>query len=314
MSKKYFVGIDGGGTKTHLVVIDESRNQIAEGFSQASSIDTVSYQTSISQIIDAFLNANINVTVSSIYAGIGGIASIQDSMDYKALLQELSFVDQNCEIECYNDVVGALASGEGKLEGIALILGTGSVCYGAIDHQTWRCGGYHYKEGDAGSAFDIGFQALKYYARVLDKRYPVSNFSEAIKDYLQIDDFSSFVKYFDCLSRTEVAQIAKIVTTFGTVNQYAYKILVDAANEVRLLVEGVYRKLSFDKTKLVVVGGLGTANTIYKQLYTQNIKKISPNIEIISSMYTPAFALAKIAMESYNKHHTTSQTGLEEHK
>lgn len=297
MSRTYYLGIDGGGTKTELVLVDETGAIITRAIGSASSIDTITLSESMKSVLETFIKMNANVQVSAIFAGIGGIASDLDSKNYATALRELPFVASDARIEAKNDVYAALASGRGTLDGMTIILGTGAVCFGIRDGVSWRCGGYHYKEGDAGSAFDLGFHALKYYARVVDGRYEPSEFSEAIKKQLGLSDFSSLVTYFDHLNRTEVAKFAPLVTAFGTVNQYAYKILVDAAEEVKLLVEGVYRNLGFDQTTLSIIGGLGNAKTLYRQLFIQNIKKIAPNIEIIESLYNPAHAMAILAMK-----------------
>lgn len=297
MTKTYFLGIDGGGTKTEIVLVDEMGVIEARAIGGVSSIDTITFDESMKSIMETFSMLKMDVKVSKIFAGIGGIASEIDSKNYAEGLRKLPFVAEDAIIEAKNDVYAALASGKGSLEGMTLILGTGSVCFGVRDGISWRTGGYHFKEGDAGSAFDLGFMALKYYTRVLDGRYEPSEFSEAIKNHLGIDDFSRLVTYFDHLNRTQVAQIAPIVTAFGAVNQYAYKILVEAAEEVRLLVEGVYRHLGFENTTLSIVGGLGNAKTLYRQLFLTNIKKISPNIEVIESLYNPAHAMALLAMK-----------------
>jgi N-acetylglucosamine kinase-like BadF-type ATPase len=298
MEKRYFLGIDGGGTKTEMVLVDETGNIAARALGGTSSIDTIPLAESMKTIRETFQLLGIKAKISAIFAGIGGIASRTDSQKYTDGLRSLPFVETGAAIRSENDVFAALASGKGILEGMTLILGTGSVCFGINKNgDSWRCGGYHFKEGDCGSAFDLGFHALQYYARVLDGRLEPSEFSNTLKNHLKIDDFSHLVTYFEHLNRTEVAKIAPIVTGFGVFDQYAYKILVDAAEEVRSMVEGVYRHLGFDATTVSIIGGAGTAKTLYRQLVFQNIKKISSNIDIIESKYNPAHALALLAKE-----------------
>lgn len=301
LNERYYVGIDGGGTKTHLVVLNKDGNLIREAFSGPSSIDTVSFEESFQAIEAALAGSGFAKPISGVFAGIGGIASNLDEEKYETGLRAMRLFAKAKYIEVRNDVYCALASGRGSLQGMALILGTGSVCFGINNHNTWRCGGYHFKEGDAGSAFDVGFHALKYYARVLDGRYPPSSFSDAIKGYLGIDTFSGLVTYFANLNRTEVAKIAPIVTGFGRENQHAYKILLEAAEEVRLLVEGVYRNLEFESATLVVIGGLGTADTLFKELYAASIRRISSLIEIIQPQYSPAMGAALLAREAIER-------------
>ncbi len=300
-SDRYYLGIDGGGTKTHFVIINQNADIVQESVVGPSSVDTVSFEISFQTISEAFESLRFTKQISGIYAGIGGIASENDQEKYETGLRQMPFFSRCKYIEVRNDVYGALASGNGTLQGMALILGTGSVCFGINNDKTWRCGGFHYKEGDAGSAFDVGFHALKYYARVLDGRYPQSSFSDAIKNHLNITMFSELVSYFNNLSRTDVAKIAPLVTGFGRVNQHAYKILLEAAEEVRLLVEGVYRNLDFGITTLVVIGGIGTADTLYKELFAASIRRISSQITIIQPLYTPARACALLAKDFVEK-------------
>ncbi len=300
-SDRYYLGIDGGGTKTHFVILNQNAEIVQESVHGPTSIDTVSFEISFQTISEAFESFRFTKKITGIYACIGGIASVSDQETYENGLRQIPVFSKCKYIEVQSDVYGALASGNGSLQGMALILGTGSVCFGINNAKTWRCGGYHFKEGDAGSAFDVGFHALKYYARVLDGRFPPSSFSDAIKNHLNIDSFSELVNYFNNLNRTNVAKIAPLVTGFGRVNQHAYKILLEAAEEVRLLVEGVYRNLDFEITTLVVIGGIGTADTMYKEVFASSIRRISSQISIIQPLYTPAHACALLAKDFVEK-------------
>jgi len=295
MDTRYFLGFDGGGTKTRACLMDADGAIVSEAFGPASSIDTVSLENSLASLRQTYEGLSVKQPLSAVFAGLGGIAGEHDKVRYAEAMKHLPFVSEDTALGVENDVVNALASGNGTLEGMALIIGTGSVCFGMKEGRSWRTGGYHYKEGDAGSGFDLGFMALKHYARVIDGRHPVTDFSDALRTALGIDDFSRLVQYFDRINRTEVAKLAPIVTAFATVDQYAYKIVVDAADEIRLLVQTVYERLGFTDCDLTIVGGLGNADTIYRDLFLQNVRRISPRIRVIRPLYDPAHAAAMIA-------------------
>lgn len=292
----YYLGIDGGGTKTHAVIMDDAQNIVYEGFSGSSSIDTVTFQESIQQVIRAVEPAAIP-EIAFVFAGIGGIAKESDSAYYRTLLSRIPGFPDVGSIEVHNDVYGALASGKGTLEGMALILGTGSVCFGIHKGKHWRCGGYHYREGDAGSAFDIGFQALKHFARVVDGRKPHDLLAQEISEALGIEAFADLVQFFDRATRTEMAKIAQVVTRIADQDPVARDILLHASEEVALMVDGVSRNLDFPDADLVVIGGIGTADTPYKTYYTQAIHRLQPRIRIIKPQYTPGVACALIARQ-----------------
>ena len=53
----YYVGIDGGGTKTSACLLDEQGKLLGVGYSGPSSIDTVTYEVTISNINEAISKA-----------------------------------------------------------------------------------------------------------------------------------------------------------------------------------------------------------------------------------------------------------------
>jgi len=233
-----------------------------------------------------------DLQISGVFAGISGLSSAQMEDEFIRILHTFSHIKISSPIVVKSDSYTALLSMNGDLEGIALILGTNSSCFGIRHGESFRVGGYPFMEGDAGSAYDLGNQALKYYARVLDHRINESNFSRAIGDLLKIHSISELDDYFVHFDRVKVAELAKLVTKFAPINQYAYQILASAADEAKLMVEAVYRTLHFEGTSLVFAGGLIQADTMYRNLVFQNIKKINSLIQIESPLYSPAQAAA----------------------
>jgi N-acetylglucosamine kinase-like BadF-type ATPase len=295
MSQRYYLGFDGGGTKTRACVLDEDGVFVGESFGPASSIDTVSLATSLESLERTFSSLPFRPLPAAVFLGLGGIAGRRHATLYEEAARSLSFVRPETFVRVESDVVNALASGTGKLEGMALIVGTGSVCFGMKDGRSWRAGGYHYKEGDAGSGYDLGFMALKHYARVLDRRRPATSFSQAIGESLGIYEFPDLVDYFERLTRTGVAGLAPIVTGHASSDPFAKAIVDAAAAEIGLLVATVYRELGFTNCELTIVGGLGNAETVYRTAILEHIVAVSPDIRVVRPLFDPAHAAAEIA-------------------
>lgn len=276
---KYFLGIDGGGTKTALCLIDENFNIVDIASSGPGSYDTVSQEVFKENVIKALNKLKFNGKIVSVFAGLGGICNKEDSLVVSNTLKSINEL-KDAIIEVDNDVVNAYYSAFGDEFGIVCIIGTGSVAYGVNGNIIHRCGGYCYQEGDAGSSYDLGRKALQYYARVIDKRLPETDFSAAIGKEINIYSFDKLAHFFVSSSRTEVAQIAKVVTKYQH-NDVARKIISDAVDEVVLMINTVYRECGFNDASFSVIGSLGNVDTLYRKLLLERvkIKYVEPKFE-----------------------------------
>ncbi len=278
---KLYAGIDGGGTKTKLIIINELKEVIYEAFAGPSSIDTVSVDVIKQTFAELFTNVDPIHKITAIFAGLGGVADDKDKHIIRSILQGLPHVTGQTLYGVDNDVNNALAGSLGHDQGMVLIAGTGSVAYGHYRNQSWRAGGISAKEGDPGSSYDLGFQALRHLGKVVDGRCPSTAFSQDLMTALKVNDYPSLAKLLNTSTRTSIASISPIVTRHHE-DPYAQGIMSQGINELVLMVSTVYRRLGFDKVELGLVGSLANANTPYKANLIQAIKKAIPNMTVIA--------------------------------
>lgn len=269
--KKYFLGIDGGGTKTAICLIDENMNIISSSVSGPSSYDTVTLETMKNNILNGINNLLYDGEIASVFAGIGGIAKKEDSEIVKKMLSTIPCLNKAI-IEVDNDIVNAYYSALGNEDGIVVIIGTGSVAYGVHNNKSHRCGGYCYQEGDAGSSYDLGRKALQYYAKVIDKRLPASSFSQAIANEINIHNFGDLAHYFINATRTQIASLSKVVTA-NAHDENARKIIINGVTEILEMIDAVFKELKFSTAKISIIGSLGNADTLYKEILLKEIGK-----------------------------------------
>ena len=206
--------------------------------------------------------------------------------------------DENTKIDAGNDVINALYGGLGGKDGIILIAGTGSVCFGKNKDLYARSGGYCYQEGDAGSGYDLGMSALRHLARVLDGRCEETAFSKDLISATNCNSYETLAAYFINSSRTQVASLSKIVTKHQD-NIYAKKIISNGVNEVLEMIRAVFNRLNFtDETvELSVIGSLGNANTLYKEMLLSGLKQISSKIVFVEKRFDADYGSALKAKE-----------------
>ena len=181
------LGVDGGGTKTHAVIIDETGRTLGEGFGGPTNIDdhdletaTVHLETAVNQ---ARANAQLkNEPFDAAFLGIAGVVSAAD----KALVRKFSWrLELTCsppagphatgpeQLGVDHDARVALAGGLSCRPGMVLIAGTGSACFGmnaAGEHHL--AGGWGHLLSDEGSGYWLGLEALRAAVRGFDGRGP----------------------------------------------------------------------------------------------------------------------------------------------
>jgi N-acetylglucosamine kinase-like BadF-type ATPase len=298
-----YLGIDGGGTKTKLVLMDKKENIIAEALGGPSSIDTVTTDVTGESITTAW-NTICNEIgyvpkIDSVFAGLGGIVHDYHSENIKSLIYHLDGITTSTLITVKNDMYNALASSLKFSNTIALIVGTGMVAFG-IDKsgKTYKSGGWGYKEGDSGSAYDLGFQAIRKMIRAYDNRLENTDFTQAIYQVLELKSVNNFVDTLEEWSgnRTRIASLAPIVTKFANQGDiHAVSIVEQATDELASAVKAVYEKLSLTETTCVVIGSLGNADGVFKDLLHSKIVSLG-SIKPIAPKVDPAVAAAILAL------------------
>jgi N-acetylglucosamine kinase-like BadF-type ATPase len=157
----YFLGIDGGGTKTLCAVGDESKllatatagpsNVLRAGEAQARE----SLHQSVRQACAAAGIAPAQVTNTCI--GAAGAARPEVAETVRRFLAEIL----PSHIHVVGDMQIALEAAFGAGPGVLVIAGTGSIAYGRdAAGRTARAGGWGFAVSDEGSGYWIGRRAV----------------------------------------------------------------------------------------------------------------------------------------------------------
>ena len=188
----YYLGIDGGGTKTEFALSDSEDKIVCRIFLDGCNPNTVGIEQAKRIIETGILQVCKDVPLSSVvvYAGIAGCASGNYATEIKDMLEKMSFAA--CDVDSdYNNIV---AAGLGNNEGITMILGTGICCYVIKKEETKRIAGWGYLFDNGGSSFHIGRDAINAYFSAYDGTGEETTLVQNIK---QTFDYSNaeFLKY-----------------------------------------------------------------------------------------------------------------------
>ena len=161
----YYLGIDGGGTKTRCVLADET-TVLAKAMSGGSNIvrlgETQAREALHTAIHQVCATAKISPNrISAICIGAAGAARPEMAAKIRGILAELTPANALTSIEVVGDTEIALEAAFGTGPGVIAIAGTGSIVYGrdAAGH-TARAGGWGFAVSDEGSGHWIGRRAI----------------------------------------------------------------------------------------------------------------------------------------------------------
>lgn len=214
MIKNIFIGVDGGGTKSKLVMRDEAGNFLGSGRSGAANI-RLSVDTALNSIEEAFAQAlteaKINRHDKDYHFHIGlGLAGTEVPEACTEFLARLSYFDTvRMESDAYAACLGAH---EGE-DGAILIVGTGVIGYKVKNGQHKRVSGWGFPYDDVGGGAWFGMHAIRYTLEWCDGRREHSPFLEAVYQSFH-NSVTTIVSWADKASATEYATLAPIVTQY----------------------------------------------------------------------------------------------------
>lgn len=261
----FYLGIDGGGTRTRAVLVDENGRFQGYGVSGSANYDDVGItvaQANIETAVHAaFHQANQPVQpCAAAFLGLAGIVSENDRAIIHAIAATLNLAPPD-KVGVDHDIRIALAGGLSGRPGIALIAGTGSAAYGRnADGETWRAGGWGQLIGDEGSSYWLGVQAMRAAVAANDGRGAKTALKTAVLTHLALTDINDIMHhlYHQGMSRSEIAALAPLVVEAAENGDVAANGLLDkAAHDLALCVTAVATKLHLlEQSELVFIGGL----------------------------------------------------------
>ena len=162
----YFLGIDGGGTKTAMHLADERGTVLRTLYTDACNPVDIGIENAKQILKDGIFKIACGIPFGdiSMFAGIAG----GTSGDSKRLLGE--FFDSFGFYAYQNDSdnVNNIAAGLGNRDGVAVTIGTGSCVYTQKSGVLRRIGGWGYLLDDGGSGYNLGRDALHAYFAAYD--------------------------------------------------------------------------------------------------------------------------------------------------
>lgn len=254
----YFLGIDGGGSKTDCLLVNES-GQI---LSVSDGIGTSYRQYGKDEVIKTLRQLSerclskagvLPVQVSGVCVGLpayGENASADSDIIFavEAFLSKVIFV---------NDVQVGWAGSLACQAGINVVAGTGSIAFGCDgEGNTARSGGWTEVFSDEGSAYWVAVRGMQLFTKQADGRAAKGELYRIIRDAYCIQDDFKFVSVAESEllpRRDKTAAFQKLIADAAKAGDLSVlAIYTEAAKELASLAVSVKKRLNFDSGKVAV--------------------------------------------------------------
>ncbi|HXC42628.1 MAG TPA: BadF/BadG/BcrA/BcrD ATPase family protein [Candidatus Dormibacteraeota bacterium] len=259
----YFLGVDGGGSKTTCAVGDEVSllARVTTGPSNINRVGETRARESLHQAIrQACEAAGIDPRqVQCACVGVAGVGNEETARAVRKMVAEI----MPAEIEVVGDMQIALEAAFGGGPGVIMIAGTGSIAYGRdAQGRTARAGGWGFAVSDEGSAHWIGRTAVANLLRAIDQEEKVAAGTPLFLELRAVWNFHSVDELVrSANSGADFAALFPVVlATADAGDAVAKRVLAQAAVELARLAGIVMHRL-FDsgdtsRVSLAMVGGV----------------------------------------------------------
>ena len=299
------IGVDGGGSKTSVVVAGARGPDLSSIVGSPSAVRpgqiTKSVDT-IARLVAEALEAagKTDERPSALCIGVAGVGRDAEFAAFFSQMQDRDLAD---ELVVLPDAVVALEDAFGDDAGILLIAGTGSVCYGrSPTGKLARCGGWGFFCGDEGSGAWIGRRALSVVTASSDGREPETTLVGAILNALSLAKVEELVAWGAGATVQQLAQVAPIVVSVAATGDLrANSILAMAAEELVLHIRTLARDLFVDERAAIPVacaGGLMQPGSFLRKLVEHRLKSSVPGALIRSDPVIPVRGAIRVARRS----------------
>jgi N-acetylglucosamine kinase-like BadF-type ATPase len=307
MSRTLFLGVDGGGTKTHFALVDGDGNLAASYEGPTSDHLQIGMDGLRDVLTDglAALFGQAGIDGSAIAHAFFGLPAHGEDSAAQVLLDALPEpLLGHHRYRCGNDMVCAWAGSLGGEDGINIVAGTGSIGYGERQGRSARAGGWGEVFGDEGSAYWIALQGLNVFTRMSDGRLPRGPLHAVFKASLGLSaDLDVCAKMMSAPARGSIAAISQLVTRAahdGDIS--AIRIFDHAACELATVVEAVRQALEFEPDEPVALsysGGVFNAGALILGPLQRHLEGHSGTYQLKAPIFTPSVGAAIYAAKLF---------------
>ena len=277
---RYFLGIEGGATRSTLVLADASQNAVVELQGGPANVRLLS-DRALAALLRGFAKRLPNINLSGLSIGLAGART---EGDLKRIQQAAQRVWPDVAVYATNDLETALAacpSLAGVSARVLVLAGTGSCCFGrSVENKTARVGGRGHVVGDRGSACDISQRALKAVMAEYDHSGRWPRLGARILRTLLLNDPEDLIPWSMQADKSEIASLAVCVFESAAArDELAKSLLAEAAQALADDADACAHRLArrSGRVQFVMNGGVLLKNRPFARDVAKRLQRLWPH-------------------------------------
>ncbi|OAB34042.1 N-acetylglucosamine kinase [Paenibacillus glacialis] len=299
----YYLGIDGGGTKTYALLTDEFGNVLGKGKSGNGNHQinaTVATNSIREATLSALSEAGIEIEdITHAYLGLAGADREADYDILHPLIRSIGFT--NYTINC--DTMIGLRAGTNRPYGISLICGTGTNSAGRNPQgEHYQCGGFSYMFGDFGGGGGLNIEVFRSVIRAWDGREQPTLLTGLLLQLLGYSTVEDMFNDFQDNGRSVPVDAARLLFEAAAgEDAVALEILNHQGVDLGKSAAAIVQRLSManDTFDVVLVGSLLTRGDQgwIRGPIEQSLHKVAPHASVVTLTTEPVVGALWSAME-----------------
>lgn len=260
---RLILGIDGGGSNTRALLAGPDGAVLGRGFAPSSNFQSVGFPAAAAAIQQAIVEAfgaagvALSLPVAALCLGLAGVGRPADRARMEAWAGSQRIAERCIVV---TDAEPVLAAGTPAGWGVALISGTGSVCFGrAPQGDTLQVGGWGYLLGDEGSGYDVAIRALRLATQTADGRAEAHALLRVLLAHWNLAEPADLIGhvYRAEFPRSAIAGLTRPVVNLAEGGDpYAAGLLDEAAGHLARAGATAARRLGLHEPPVALAGGL----------------------------------------------------------
>ena len=301
---RYFLGADLGGTKTHMVIADETGRAVGFGEGGPANHQDVGFDGMLfamrSTLGQALASAQL--TRQDISGAGFGIAGYDWPSEKPAMLANIALLELSVPLALVNDAIPGLVAGAEAGWGVNVVSGTGCNCRGWDEqHQCeGRVTGYGTLMGEAAGSSELVYRAMQLVGQAWTKRGPKTALADIFIKYCGAKNLEDLIEGYTEEHYQIGAETAPLVFQAAyDGDTVARELITWAGNELGEMANSIIRQLHFEKLKfdIVLSGSMFDGGNFLIDPMRATIQNIAPNARLVRLSVPPVLGAVLIGME-----------------
>lgn len=301
----YYLGIDGGGSKTYALLSDEHGHILGKGRSGNGNHQTGAQEAAGSirgAALAALAEAGLRLDqIRHTYLGLAGADRGADYNILHPMIRSIGFTEYTIS----GDPMIGLRAGTTRPYGVALICGTGTNAAGRNPQgRHYQCGGFDYMYGDFGGGGALNVEVFRTVIRAWDGRESATLLTEPLLKllgYAQVEDmYNDFLDHGKSVP-LDAARLLFPAAAGG--DAAALAILHRQGVELGKAATAVIHRLGMenDRFDVVLAGSLLTRGDRgwIRGPIEQAVREAAPDAAVVTLSTEPVVGALWSALESY---------------